>query len=254
MPLLWGCLSPPAALGGRSLVVGARATEGPLSGGVSPQRRGDLGEQQSGRRPRKEEVWQDEAAAVFREPPAGLLGDVEQEDDGHPPEGPLGPGPGERAGSCSRPSALRSQCALVTGLWELPECSSLCALPSPSTLKTTVTTACLPPQSLLDYEVDSDEEWEEDEPGESLSHSEGVSAAGLLTASGPGSLTHGIRVYGCSGKTLLGGSNLPGGGRAPLLAASPRGPPLPLLYVWAVLICVLPDPHPRWSTMGEGAG
>nr|XP_044991250.1 chromatin assembly factor 1 subunit A isoform X2 [Jaculus jaculus] len=28
-------------------------------------------------------------------------------------------------------------------------------------------------KSLLDYEVDSDEEWEEDEPGESLSHSEG---------------------------------------------------------------------------------
>lgn len=31
------------------------------------------------------------------------------------------------------------------------------------------------PQDLLDYEVDSDEEWEEEEPGESLSHSEGVS-------------------------------------------------------------------------------
>lgn len=31
------------------------------------------------------------------------------------------------------------------------------------------------PQKLLDYEVDSDEEWEEEEPGESLSHSEGVS-------------------------------------------------------------------------------
>ena len=30
-------------------------------------------------------------------------------------------------------------------------------------------------QKLLDYEVDSDEEWEEEEPGESLSHSEGVS-------------------------------------------------------------------------------
>lgn len=30
------------------------------------------------------------------------------------------------------------------------------------------------PQGLLDYEVDSDEEWEEEEPGESLSHSEGV--------------------------------------------------------------------------------
>lgn len=30
-------------------------------------------------------------------------------------------------------------------------------------------------QELLDYEVDSDEEWEEEEPGESLSHSEGVS-------------------------------------------------------------------------------
>lgn len=30
------------------------------------------------------------------------------------------------------------------------------------------------PQDLLDYEVDSDEEWEEEEPGESLSHSEGV--------------------------------------------------------------------------------
>lgn len=29
-------------------------------------------------------------------------------------------------------------------------------------------------QDLLDYEVDSDEEWEEEEPGESLSHSEGV--------------------------------------------------------------------------------
>lgn len=27
----------------------------------------------------------------------------------------------------------------------------------------------------MDYEVDSDEEWEEEEPGESLSHSEGVS-------------------------------------------------------------------------------
>ena len=34
----------------------------------------------------------------------------------------------------------------------------------------------LPPtQDLLDYEVDSDDEWEEEEPGESLSHSEGVS-------------------------------------------------------------------------------
>lgn len=31
------------------------------------------------------------------------------------------------------------------------------------------------PQDFLDYEVDSDEEWEEEEPGESLSHSEGVS-------------------------------------------------------------------------------
>lgn len=31
-------------------------------------------------------------------------------------------------------------------------------------------------QKLLDYEVDSDDEWEEEEPGESLSHSEGVSA------------------------------------------------------------------------------
>uniref|UniRef100_A0A8C9UXX2 Chromatin assembly factor 1, subunit A (p150) n=1 Tax=Scleropages formosus TaxID=113540 RepID=A0A8C9UXX2_SCLFO len=30
-------------------------------------------------------------------------------------------------------------------------------------------------KDLLDYEVDSDEEWEEEEPGESLSHSEGVS-------------------------------------------------------------------------------
>lgn len=29
-------------------------------------------------------------------------------------------------------------------------------------------------QKLLDYEVDSDEEWEEEEPGESLSHSEEV--------------------------------------------------------------------------------
>lgn len=29
-------------------------------------------------------------------------------------------------------------------------------------------------QNLLDYEVDSDEEWEEEEPGESLSHSEEV--------------------------------------------------------------------------------
>lgn len=33
----------------------------------------------------------------------------------------------------------------------------------------------LSPQDVLDYEVDSDEEWEEEEPGESLSHSEGVS-------------------------------------------------------------------------------
>lgn len=33
-------------------------------------------------------------------------------------------------------------------------------------------------QDLLDYEVDSDEEWEEEEPGESLSHSEGVSFIG----------------------------------------------------------------------------
>lgn len=35
---------------------------------------------------------------------------------------------------------------------------------------------CLFSQKLLDYEVDSDDEWEEEEPGESLSHSEGVSA------------------------------------------------------------------------------
>lgn len=35
---------------------------------------------------------------------------------------------------------------------------------------------CLFLQKLLDYEVDSDDEWEEEEPGESLSHSEGVSA------------------------------------------------------------------------------
>lgn len=34
---------------------------------------------------------------------------------------------------------------------------------------------CFCGQDLLDYEVDSDEEWEEEEPGESLSHSEGVS-------------------------------------------------------------------------------
>ena len=27
-------------------------------------------------------------------------------------------------------------------------------------------------QELLEYEVDSDDEWEEEEPGESLSHSE----------------------------------------------------------------------------------
>lgn len=42
-------------------------------------------------------------------------------------------------------------------------------------------------QKLLDYEVDSDEEWEEEEPGESLSHSEGVSAgwATLVLSSGP---------------------------------------------------------------------
>lgn len=33
---------------------------------------------------------------------------------------------------------------------------------------------CFFSQKLLDYEVDSDEEWEEEEPGESLSHSEGV--------------------------------------------------------------------------------
>jgi hypothetical protein len=33
---------------------------------------------------------------------------------------------------------------------------------------------CLSFQKLLDYEVDSDDEWEEEEPGESLSHSEGV--------------------------------------------------------------------------------
>lgn len=36
-------------------------------------------------------------------------------------------------------------------------------------------TCFLSPQDIFDYEVDSDEEWEEDEPGESLSHSEGVS-------------------------------------------------------------------------------
>lgn len=35
----------------------------------------------------------------------------------------------------------------------------------------------VPLQKLLDYEVESDEEWEEEEPGESLSHSEGVSKA-----------------------------------------------------------------------------
>ncbi len=35
-------------------------------------------------------------------------------------------------------------------------------------------------QELLDYEVDSDDEWEEEEPGESLSHSEGVSDMTLL--------------------------------------------------------------------------
>ena len=28
------------------------------------------------------------------------------------------------------------------------------------------------PQELLDYELDSDDEWEEEEPGESLSNSE----------------------------------------------------------------------------------
>lgn len=36
------------------------------------------------------------------------------------------------------------------------------------------------PQNVLDYEVDSDEEWEEEEPGESLSHSEGVSVVRKL--------------------------------------------------------------------------
>lgn len=35
-------------------------------------------------------------------------------------------------------------------------------------------------QDFLDYEVDSDEEWEEEEPGESLSHSEGVSSFYVL--------------------------------------------------------------------------
>lgn len=35
-------------------------------------------------------------------------------------------------------------------------------------------------QKLLDYEVESDEEWEEEEPGESLSHSEGVSMANII--------------------------------------------------------------------------
>lgn len=38
--------------------------------------------------------------------------------------------------------------------------------------------ACVSLQALLDYEVDSDDEWEEEEPGESLSHSEGVRAEG----------------------------------------------------------------------------
>ena len=32
----------------------------------------------------------------------------------------------------------------------------------------------------FDYEVDSDEEWEEEEPGESISHSEVVSCSRLL--------------------------------------------------------------------------
>lgn len=44
------------------------------------------------------------------------------------------------------------------------------------------------PQDLLDYEVDSDEEWEEEEPGESLSHSEGVSMAGACKFWPEGSL------------------------------------------------------------------
>lgn len=43
----------------------------------------------------------------------------------------------------------------------------------------------LSPQDLLDYEVDSDEEWEEEEPGESLSHSEGVSLAQLFIITKP---------------------------------------------------------------------
>lgn len=41
-------------------------------------------------------------------------------------------------------------------------------------------------QKLLDYEVDSDEEWEEEEPGESLSHSEGVSTCPRRFQASPG--------------------------------------------------------------------
>lgn len=36
-------------------------------------------------------------------------------------------------------------------------------------------------QDLLDYEVDSDDEWEEEEPGESLSHSEGVRRRSIIS-------------------------------------------------------------------------
>lgn len=91
---------------------------------------------------------------------------------------------------------IRWRSHVTLGAWCLiDEASLLKCPPSRLTAKSYDWLACVsdwqcvcvlpqPPQELLDYEVDSDEEWEEEEPGESLSHSEGVSlepGGGLLS-------------------------------------------------------------------------
>lgn len=115
------CLAAAASLGG------LRVREHVTERGPCPQRRGDCGERQGRRCSRKEEVRQDEAPAVLREPPTGILGNVEQDDDGHPPEGPLGPGQGECAGGRARlrasfPARLRwspgfRKCSSLQAWW-----------------------------------------------------------------------------------------------------------------------------------------
>lgn len=128
--------------------------------------------------------------------------------------------------------------------------AGFCTLPCASLVPTAVVTPCVSLQKLLDYEVDSDEEWEEEEPGESLSHSEGVRAAGTSSVNlqPEAVMAPGHTRTGSFSETFPGGW---GGAGAPSSAApalavpqeSPQRSAHELSYVW----CWGWDPGPPTS-------